>query len=451
MNSLFAKIFILSSVHLTVSVFVADNSSAEYANKILNIHPEVLISSQGDDLDYYKEDFRRMYYNFEYPKLITIDNSSPIIAFIDEKANRLIVTEIGYSALSTLGMFPPFQDNYQLGKWPIIFVQNSNIYFATLGVTVNNNVQTYKVKILLFDKRDGSLSSKYDKSFSNPEPLKAITGKASVSLYGIYPIGIDINKYLVVGRFTESYFHPLTLLSGEPVRLSKSFSFELQDDNINFYQPMDKSGRFSAYQQRVIVSKTGLAHTIWVRDTRQIINNHNEIICYSCNKSGYKWTEPLELYNVKTSKHDDQIRTLSLASYNESIYLLWNDFERGIYFEEINNGNKQKIINISEEKDYIEGKRIVFLSGAPTAKITTDDDGNVYIIWIINTGNNYKIFLKAKIRNEWKENVLVNSGTLAAKLPDITVDKKGGIHITYVKEMRGDKTGCYYIKIDKQQ
>jgi len=398
--------------------------------------------------DYYREDYKRLHYNFEYPKLIVADDKAPIIAFVDTKSERLIFREISYRRLKTVLNIPSFCDKSLFNKWPIIFIHKEKIYMAAMCETQSNGERQHHIKIFLFDRHNNRLTPQDDKLLTKKELLEnKIKSKAYLS--GIYPYKTD-KKNIIVGGFNELHFHPLALFSGDFPSFTKSFSLIWEASEIGKYRTIEQKGWFGAYQKTYALSDTEVVHSAWVRDSSSagLSTKHNEIICYSENKKGTEWTIPLEIYLVKKTELTNHIRNLSLASFANSAFLLWQDVEDGIYFEEIKDGLQLGIIKLDEAK--VTDEIAEYLWGASTSKLTVDQQGNVYALWVRNFRSQYQIYLKSRVNNKWAQTRIISSGTGIVKLPDMQVDKKGAIHITYIKITSEKNFTCYYIKLVKR-
>jgi hypothetical protein len=74
------------------------------------------------------------------------------------------------------------------------------------------------------------------------------------------------------------------------------------------------------------------------------------------------------------------------------------------------------------------------------------------VIWLQNSGENYELYFKARIEGKWSSEIVINQGPGYLKLPDMKVDEKGKVHITFIKsinpnEPRG-KYGCFYMNLE---
>lgn len=184
------------------------------------------------------------------------------------------------------------------------------------------------------------------------------------------------------------------------------------------------------------------------------------MIYFSTNKNGTNWSAPIELYSVTNVELingyiSNHINNLSLASYGSSSFLLWQDREKGLFFSEMNNGNRIELTQLSDRKEV---NFIQTLAIASTVKIAADNDGNAYVLWVQNSGQDYKLYFKARIDRQWTPDIIINQGSGHLTLPDMKVDKEGNIHITYIKSVNPEKAyktigeikyGCFYIKLGK--
>ena len=444
-----SEIMLAATLTLLFLLFHVEVTGAEQANNSLKVYDEIRISPPDTNCDYYKEDYKRLYFNFDYPKLIIVDDKNPIVAFVDTKSKRLIFREISGQGLKTILNIPSFYERNLFDKWPIIFIHKDKIYIAAMFETQSNKERQYHIKIFLFERNNNKLTLQNDKLLTERE-LPDDKSKSQVYLSGIYPYNKD-KKFIIVGGFNESHFHPLALFSGDFPSFTKSFSLIWEDSEIDKYRTIEQKGWFGAHQRSYALSDTDQVYGVWVRDSSRVglSNKHNETICYSVNKNGTAWSIPLELYLVKKTELSNHIRNLSLSSFDNSAFLLWQDVEEGFYFEEIKDGIQHGIIKLDEAK--VTNEIAEYLWGASTAKLTVDQQGNVYALWVRNFRSQYQIFLKSRANNKWTQTIILNSGTGIVKLPDMQVDKKGTIHITYIKKTSEKNVACYYIKLVKKE
>ena len=60
------------------------------------------------------------------------------------------------------------------------------------------------------------------------------------------------------------------------------------------------------------------------------------------------------------------------------------------------------------------------------------------------------MYLKARLNGKWMEAIPISSGAGIVKPPDMKVDKKGTLHIAYIKDS-GTNLGCYYKRIQRKE
>jgi hypothetical protein len=137
-----------------------------------------------------------------------------------------------------------------------------------------------------------------------------------------------------------------------------------------------------------------------------------------------------------------------MASYQDSVFLVWQDINRGIYFAEVKDGIKKEVTLISDMTSVNKTRKAIGerYSNWGT-RITVDSAGNVYVLWVSNSGSNYSVHLTTRINEKWVEEIVVCSGLGYVTLPDMKVDKDGVIHLVYVKETSTTDSGCYYAKL----
>ena len=412
---------------------------------------EIRISSKDINCDYFSEDYTRRWYNFKYPKLIIAEDQPPVAVLIDENTKKLVFVEIADQGPSITNIAQGYDEKNLFTNWPIIFMKENKIYLAFLINTQSDKKRQYGVRLFLLDKGNNKLHLVRETRLANIEVINDFS-KSDSFLSGIYPYDDGKGRFMLVGTYTKSYFHPLTLIAGDQISYNKNFSLIWEDDKIGDYQTIEEKGWFGAEKRAYAISDSGIANSSWVRSTSRvsISAKHNETVCYSQNKDGTRWTKPLELYSVKKTNVISHVRDLSLSTYGTSAFLLWQDIENGFYFAEVKDGALHEQTRISdlkplppEKTEYIEP-----LFGAPGLKITVDHKGNVYALWVLNDQWKYKIFVKGRIKGKWTEANVVSSGPGVAKLPDMKVDKQGVIHITYLKETPKEKFACYYLKLE---
>jgi hypothetical protein len=426
-------------------------------NVVFQISDEVQISTQDMDCDYSLEDYARLSFDFEYPKIMVKDNESIIVTFIDTKLNNIVFMNVLESGNKIIARLPAFEKN-RFERWPIIISKGNNLYLATKKEITTTDGLQFHIQLFLLNERDNKLDVKSSIFLREKALLPQLKLDKDTRLYisGIIPLEISLNRFMAVGGYVESHFHPLALISGHLASFEKNFSVSLNNGKIGDAAIIEKKGWFEARNRIYAATDTriGTAYSAWIRNTSRpgFSDKHNEMVCYSKSKGESKWTEPSEVYSVIDTKTLDRIRGLSMAAANESLYMIWRDLEKGIYVSEIDNRNRNEttqIADVTPSSACLDG--IEPLYGASTEKLAVDQQGNIFILWIDNFECQYKVTLKARINGQWSQPVAIKSGQGVVKLPDIKVDKRGVIHIAYVKKMGKDKFGCYYVKVEKKE
>lgn len=424
---------------------------AEAQMNFFKIGLEKKISSQDMDCNYQNEDHWKFTYNFEYPKLILTNNDNPIVAFVDEKSKNIFLTEISNQEVNNL-YTQSSHDVESWRRWPIIFEKENKIYFALL--LEDSRKWTSEVKVFLFDRENKKLNLEEDKVFKIG---------TRCHLWGIYPYK---SNFMLIGNCSYICLRHIPLfLLGSPPYFQHNASFIL-DSNENSEkelarQSIEGQGCYSVYNQVYDISMSGMIQSAWVRNTTSVGIKHDEIIYLSTNKDGTQWSPPIELYSVKDVELINgyisvHINNLSIASYGSSSFLLWQDREKGIFFSELNNGKRIEFTQITDRKevDFIQT-----LAVASTIKVTADNVGNAYVLWIQNSGRDYKLYFKARIDGQWTPEVIINQGPGHLTLPDMKADKEKNIHITYIKSVNPEKAyktigeikyGCFYMKLERK-
>lgn len=403
---------------------------------------EIQISTREMDCDYYLEDYRRHGTGFAYPQLLLIGNESPIVAFVDAKAEQLVFATVAAGSAKIENSVAAF-GKYDWAKWPMIFVKDGKIQMAVQVESPALKRGQYQIRFYELDRENNLARLKLDKLFT-------INGKHIV-LSGAYPFKSD---YLVTGYFSDYYFG-IGWISGHPPVFKKNISITLDDKDVFDRQLIEEEGRFGLWQREYAVSDSGVAHSVWVRTTKYILAEHDVTVCHSESRDGKTWSKPLELYKLKDTDFMWQISNISLTSNSNSAFLLWQDVKSGFYFGEVINGVKQEIVKLSDMTPTA-SRQIEPLFGAQTVKIAVDEKGNIYTLWVMNKGiSSHGVFMKARINGKWTDTILVHRGNGIIYLPDMKVDQQGTVHITYIKylnaRMPGEKAGCYYIKLERDR
>lgn len=420
---------------------------AEKQENLFKVENELQISTDDMDCNYQikTEEFGKRAYNFEYPKLIVNDGSDPLIAFVDEKSDKLIFAEIVNHDVRNVYSLPSSQEHrYQ--RWPVVFSKGNQTYFSLFS---ENDKKSYrKIKIFLFDSINKKLQLQKEEPFNTNQPC---------DVWGVYPYK---KNFMIISTCSDIcwYRAPRLLFHGEAIFFHNA-SFNLGGNKKLSRQSIENKGCYSVYKQAYDSSISGTIHAAWVRfDKSSGRYSHDEIVNYSSNKDGNKWEPHVEIYSAKNIGIDaepyHQIEDLSLASFGKSAFILWQDVKSGIFFTEIRDGIKKddlKISNIIQPVDYNDP-----LGDASDIKIASDHKGNVYALWTQNSGRDYRLFIRARIDGKWTEEIIINKGDGYLKLPDMKIDNKGAVHITYIRSVHpyeprktqwGGRFGCYYMKL----
>lgn len=440
----------ISVIVIFIGVFLLSVSHAEEQKNIFKLGVEKQISSPNMDCNLLGVggDSNKSIYNFEYPKLIMPNKGKPIIAFVDMQSANLYLAEIADQNVNILYNQPSLDVNNQL-RWPVIFEKGDKVYFAQLS-SEGYKKPTSWVKVYLFDKENKKLDLVADKTFKLGNRCE---------LWSIYPYN---SNYMLIGKceYIALRYIPTILLGGVPEFWhNASFLLDSKGDKELTMQSIEEKGCYNVNNQVYDVSKSGAIHAAWIRDTSTFGGAHDEIVYLRTNKIGANWSPPIDLYSVKNVKPiksyiNDHINNLSLASYDNSSYVLWQDRAKGIFFSEINNGEKIELTQIGSTKDI---NHIIPL--ASTIKVTADNDGNAYALWAENSwidfkSYDYKLQFRARINGQWMPQQTINQGSGVVKVPDMKVDKEGTVHITYIKSMSENvpygKYGCFYMKLERQ-
>lgn len=416
-------------------------SSAECQMNIFEIGIEKKISSQDMDCNYRSEDYGKYSFNFEYPKLIITQDREPLVAFLDIKSTKLIITEISDKETKILSNIPAFGSLFWK-KWPIIFIKGSKTYFAVYS-GYHPSSESQLIKLYLLDRETGKLNLQDEKIF---------TGDKRCELWGIYPYH---DNFMLIGscNYICLRYLPSVLMGGNPTYYQNA-SFILDGPQKLLRQPIEEQGCHNVFKQSYNVSESSGIQATWVRETKGLGLQYDRIIYYSTNKDGTKWSPPAELYSVKDTKNSDHLNDLSLSSVSDSTFILWQDIREGIFFSEIRNGIRIETLKISDIKK-MDIPSQEPLPAASTIKVASDNSGNVYALWTKNSGKDYTLYFKARIGGQWKPEVIINQGPGYLKLPDMKIDKEGRVHITYIKSINPNephgKYGCFYIKLEQRE
>lgn len=412
-------------------------SHAGAQDDLFEIGIELQISSQGMDCNYQSEDFAKFTFNFEYPKLIITPDKNPFVAFIDENSNKLVISKISDGESKIILSTTSF-GGLAWEKWPIIFTRENNLYFAIYSGYYPSPVKK-KIKIFLLDKETGQMNLHDEQIFD---------GDKRCQLWGIDEYH---DQLLLVGNcnYICLKYLPTVLLGGNPTYYQNAL-FIINKDSTLTKQPIEESGCYNVHNQEYSIGDYQGMSAVWIRETRGLIKKKDEIL-YSEITDGNKWSNPLKLYSLSFENTTDYNRlNISLASSGKTAFVLWRDIKKGVFLSEIQNGTKSETLKIADIKDikidYSEPMAI-----ASTVKVASDNSGNVYTLWVNNSGKDYKLFFKFRIGGKWSTEVIVNQGLGYLRLPDMKIDNEGNVHISYIRSSNStkprDEFSCYYMNL----
>ncbi|MBA3027563.1 MAG: hypothetical protein FP816_01945 [Desulfobacteraceae bacterium] len=397
------------------------------------IEPARKISSEDMNCNYQVEDFGRYCYNFEYPKLIIMNDSEPLVAFIDEQSNQLIISKISDKAshviYSASGFGKLFWD-----KWPIVYTKDKIIYLSVYS----GNSSPDKIKRIKFYQIDAE-SGKV-----NQDQL-TFEADGRCSLWSIFPYK---EQYLFIGNCNYICKKQLAsvLLGGNPTYYQNALFF-LDEKQKLIRNPIEEKGCHNVFKQEYEIDDSDGIHAVWVKEEEGFGRGQN-IIHYSSSLEGRVWSNPLEVYSVSLEDSTDYNQLyISLAVSGDSAFVLWQDRKKGISLSEIDRFGKVETVKISDKKE----AKFNPMAVASTIKVASDKSGNVYVLWAQSFSKEYKLYFKARIDGKWSSEMIVNQGSGRLKLPDMKVDEKGKVHIAYIKsidpEEPNGKYGCFYMSM----
>jgi hypothetical protein len=333
-------------------------------------------------------------------------------------------------------------------RLPMIFSKRNQTYFAYF--LEKDHEQYDKIEIFLFDSTKKQLRMQKEQAVQ------------ICPFWGIYPYK---DSFIIISSCSDICWHrlPLIFLHKQAIYFHNA-SFYLNSNGKPFRQSIEEKGCYDVTIQAYDSSQLGTIHATWVRQ-KMSSNNYtrDEIIFYSANKDGEEWTPPIEIFSVKNinnlTGNYRSIDSISMASFGKSAFILWRDDQKGIFFNEIRDGIKKENLKISNAAKPDKLRYTDTLAVASDVKIASDDKGNVYALWVHNSGRDYQLFLKIRIDGKWTEESIINKGDGYLNLPDMKIDSKGTVHLTYVKPLHpneprktqwGGEYGCYYMKLVKK-
>ena len=296
---------------------------------IFEPYGEILLSSPDMDCNYYLEDERRLFFNFQYPQVIILDGEEPIIAYIDERSNRLIFSQISGDRAKTITSLPNFGEHLWQTKWPIIFTKEKTIYLAV----ITNAQFTAKdssgiVRIYTLNRDKYRLNLQEEIHVARAEIRRELVRK-SASFFDVQPCDKGHNRFVLLGLLHEYHFTPGGLLSGHHPSFAKNFSLIWESGKADMYNMIEEAGWYGVRHPAYAVSESGAVFAAWVRDTSYTGSprKHDETVFYSESKAGLGWTKPIEVYTTRDTEIIRHISDLSTTFYNDSGYILWRDIQ----------------------------------------------------------------------------------------------------------------------------
>ena len=403
-------------------------------NQKFIIGKEIKVSSPHMNCDYWH---MKDAYTFEYPKIFLLEDDRPFIAFIDDISHKLIITDVSVSNSASVISYPIFEKDSK-EEWPILFVKDDVLHLARISDERSSDYNTMYVF---------SLNRELKKLYPHKEVV--FERNKRCRLYSLYPMN---GKFMLVGDYMYfcGRYWLYMFLGGDPT-YRQHISFTLEQDKVSSMQKIEEDECVSAAYVDYAVSPSGRSYSAWIRWAHDRLGlKHDESVVYSMNQDGNGWSNPVELYSVKDTEEFWQLNNLSVTSSGDSLFIVWRDIRNGIYFTETKEGHKHHAIKIADESRVGKSSRSFYPDA--TMKVTSDGSSNVYVVWSYD-GNGKELLFKARIDGQWTENMTIVRSSRALKQPDIKVDKRGSIHITYIRE---DYTGdakrsysCYYVKIEK--
>jgi len=131
--------------------------------------------------------------------------------------------------------------------------------------------------------------------------------------------------------------------------------------------------------------------------------------------------------------------------------LTWLVAEEGLFFAMIDKNLKiheikrlEKCIDIDlpERLGLVSSFRLV-----KQIKIVKHSNGNIFVLWIRNGNWKHEIHIKPFIKGQWEKTLKIFQGEGLVRLPDVTMDSSGILHLAYIKIEQNKKTSCNYRKI----
>ncbi|MBU4317544.1 MAG: hypothetical protein KKF30_09735 [Proteobacteria bacterium] len=268
-------------VHLfAILGFLLAASHAKGLENHFKIEPARKISSEDMNCNYQNEDLGRWRYNFEYPKLVIINENEPLVAFIDEQSNTLIFTNIS-------DMLPHvvYSGHLIFGKangerWTIVVAKRNKLYLCIYEGNYASEMK--RIKMLQIDEKRWEVNHQDEMVFSLDD---------GCGFWGVFPYA---EEYMVIGQCSSVCLKKLPgiLLGGNPTVL-RNVSFILGKKQKLIRQPIEEDCH-NVSKQEYEINDSNIAHAVWVQDKGGI--KFEYVIRYSNNSNGREWGQPIKLY-----------------------------------------------------------------------------------------------------------------------------------------------------------
>jgi len=192
------------------------------------------------------------------------------------------------------------------------------------------------------------------------------------------------------------------------------------------------------YLPELAIDENGTAHLVWMT-----CFGANSAVWYSKNpepKNYTKWTSPIPLQEPTNVKWCWPRVSCDNAG---NVYVVWIDNTKGnweIFLKKKINERWQEAENVSKTES---------LSDQPTIAVDREL-GDIYVAWAELQSGKWNIFLKSFNEDEgWTETTNVSNSSAKSGMPNLFVDPKGGVHLVYSDEQSGNFEIMYTCKPGK--
>lgn len=192
------------------------------------------------------------------------------------------------------------------------------------------------------------------------------------------------------------------------------------------------------YLPELAIDGKGTAHLVWMTSF-----GPNSAVWYSKNpepKNYTKWTSPTLLQGSTNLKW---CWPRVSCDNDGNVYVVWIDNTIGnweVFLRKKINEEWQETENISKTES---------LSDQPTIAVDKES-GNIYVAWAEYHSGKWNIFLKSFHKDEgWAEVINVSDNSAKSGMPNLFVDSKGGIHLVYSDDQNGNFDIIYTCKHGK--